>query len=188
MKQFLANILTGDDKLSVNILQPIVNFGLRFYVAYVFFKSGLTKVDNNFMVPQATIDLFDYEYNAPINEFFGLQIPAALSANLASYAELILPVLLVIGFLSRPAAVGLFILNAVAMIYIASTDFAAVGLWQHTAWGAMFGLVMLYGPSKLSLDSWISDKFKGKETSLIHKLIGIVVLSGISYFILNAYS
>jgi len=183
MKILLGKLLTGSDKLATDILQPIVNFGVRFYIAYIFFKSGLTKVDSNFMVPQATIDLFDWEYNAPINEFFGFQIPAALSANLASYAELIFPILLVIGFLSRPAAVGLFILNAVAMIYVASTDFAAVGIWQHTAWGAMLGLVIIYGPSKFSLDSWISDKFKGMETNLILKLVAIAVLSGIGYFL-----
>jgi len=92
MKQFLANILTAEDTFSVNILQPIANFGMRFYVAYEFFKSGLTKVDDSFMVPQSTIDLFDWEYNAPINEFLGIEIPAAVSANLASYAELIFPI------------------------------------------------------------------------------------------------
>ena len=178
MKILLGKLLTGSDKLATDILQPIVNFGVRFYIAYIFFKSGLTKVDSNFMVPQATIDLFDWEYNAPINE-----IPAALSANLASYAELIFPILLVIGFLSRPAAVGLFILNAVAMIYVASTDFAAVGIWQHTAWGAMLGLVIIYGPSKLSLDSWIGDKFQNIETNLALKLAGIVVLSIAGYFL-----
>jgi len=69
------------------------------------------------------------------------------------------------------------------VIYVASTDFAAVGIWQHTAWGAMLGLVIIYGPSKFSLDSWISDKFKGMETNLILKLVAIAVLSGIGYFL-----
>jgi len=180
MKRFLANILMANCAASRNILQPLVNFGLRFYVAYVFFKSGLTKVDDNFMVTSQTLGLFDFEYNVPL-------LPSNVAAYLATYAELILPVLLVIGFLTRPAALGLFILNAVAMIYVATTEFASVGLWQHTAWGAMLAMPIVYGPSKISIDSWIANKFRDHESSLILKLVGIIVLSGIGYVLLNKY-
>jgi len=180
MNRFLANILMGDCAASKNILQPLLNFGFRFYVAYVFFKSGLTKVDDKLQVTETTKYLFADEYNVPL-------LSSDFAAYLASYAELILPILLVLGFLSRPAALALFILNSVAMLYVATTDFAAVGLWQHTALGAMIAVVFVYGPSKISIDSWIADKWRGNDSSLIIKLVGIIVLSGIGYLLINMY-
>ena len=181
MKRFLANILMANCKASRSILQPLLNFGFRFYVAYVFFKSGLTKVDDKFQVTQSTKDLFAYEFNVPL-------LPSDVAAYLASYAELILPILLVLGFLSRPAAIALFILNAVAAYSLAQTDFAsAAGHWQHIAWGAMLAVIFVYGPSKLSIDSWLNYKWRERESSLLLKLVGIVIFSGIGYFLLNKY-
>jgi putative oxidoreductase len=181
MSSFFANILMGDCKASKTILQPILNFGFRFYVAYVFFKSGLTKVDDQFLVTQSTKDLFEYEFSVPL-------LSSDVAAYLASYAELILPILLVLGLLSRPAAFALFILNAVAAYALAQTDFAsAVGHWQHIVWGVMLAVIFAYGPSKLSIDSWIADKFRGRDTNLLMKLVGIIIFSGVGYFLLNKY-
>ena len=181
MKRFLANVFMAECALSMNILQPIFNFGLRFYVAFVFFKSGLTKVDDKLQVTQTTKDLFTYEFKVPL-------LPPDVAAFLATYAELILPILLVLGLLSRPAAIALFILNTVAAISLAQTDFAsAVGHWQHIAWGIIISVILAYGPSKLSIDSWISDRWKNKETNLLMKLAGIAVFAVIGYFLLDKY-
>ena len=181
MSRFLANILMGDCAASKSILQPLLSFGFRFYVAYVFFKSGLTKVDDKFQVTQTTKDLFAYEFNVPL-------LPSDVAAYLATYAELILPILLVIGLLTRKAAIALFILNAVAAYSLAQTDFAsAVGHWQHIVWGAMLAMIIAYGPSKMSIDSWIANKFRNRETNLFIKLVAIFLLSGIGYFLLNNY-
>ena len=87
MRRFLANVLMADCAASRKFTQPVLNYGLRFYVAFVFFKSGLTKVDDKFQVTQSTKDLFAYEFNVPL-------LPSDVAAYLASYAELILPVLL----------------------------------------------------------------------------------------------
>ena len=181
MGRFLGNILMGDCAASKSILQPLLNFSFRFYVAYVFFKSGLTKVDDKFQVTQTTKDLFEYEFNVPV-------LPSDVAAYLATYAELILPVLLVLGLLTRKAAIALFILNAVAMISLAQTDFASpVGHWQHIVWGTMLAMIVAYGPSRVSIDSWLADKLRNRETNLLIKLIGIIVLSAIGYFLLNNY-
>ena len=181
MKRFFANILMANCKASRVILQPLLMFGFRFYVAYIFFKSGLTKVDDKFEVTQSTKDLFAHEFNVPY-------LSSDVAAYLASYAELILPVLLVLGLLSRPAAIALFILNAVAAYSLAQTDFAsAVGHWQHIVWGVMLAVIFVYGPSKISIDSWINYKWRERKSSLLLKLVGIVVFSGIGYFLLNKY-
>lgn len=156
MKRFLAGFLIGDCAPLNLFLKPVMLLGFRLYVAYVFFKSGLTKVGDNYMVTSSTIDLFKYEYMPYVAESI-----AEVGAYLATYAELILPILLVIGFLSRPAALGLFILNAVAAYSLAQTDFAsAAGHWQHISWGIMFAVVFAFGPGGLSIDKLISNSWK----------------------------
>lgn len=156
MKRFLAGFLIGDCAPLNLFLKPVLLLGFRLYIAYVFIRSGLTKVGDDFMVTSSTIDLFKYEYMPYVSESL-----AEISAYLASYAELILPVLLVIGFLSRPAALGLLILNAVAAYSLALTDFAsAAGHWQHITWGVILAVLFAFGPGSLSIDKLISNKWR----------------------------
>lgn len=182
MNSIMSNLLVGDDLLTRKLIQPIVNFSARFYVAFVFFKSGIKKVDDNFKVTEETINLFRDDFKIPY-------LPPEFAANLAAYAEIFLPVLLVLGFLSRPAALALFILNAVALYALHTAGWAnPVSNWQHIFWGALFLGIFAYGPSKLSIDSWISKKLIGRSASLILKIIGIVICSGIGYVLLSKYT
>lgn len=181
MRNFLAGFLVGECAPMNWVVKPLLLFGFRFYVAYVFFKSGLTKVDGNFAVTNSTIDLFKYEFNVPL-------LPPEFAAYLATYAELIIPIFLVLGLLTRPMALALFILNAVATFALAQTDFAsAAGHWQHIVWGTMLAVLFAFGPGKISIDSWISNKLSGNHSNLITKLIGIAVLGGIGYFLATNY-
>ena len=156
MKKFLAGFLMGECAPLNLFLKPAMLLGFRLYIAYVFIMSGLTKVDNSFKVTSGTIDLFKYEYMPYLSESI-----ATFSAYLASYAELILPILLIIGLFSRPAALALFILNAVAAYSLSQTDFAsAAGHWQHITWGTMLAVIFAFGPGTLSIDKWLSNKWK----------------------------
>jgi len=157
MKKFLAGFLMGDCAPLDLFLKPILLLGFRLYIAYVFLMSGLTKVGKDYMVTSSTIDLFKYEYMPYASESL-----ATIGAYLATYAELVLPILLVIGFLTRPAALGLFILNLVAAYYIVSVadDYSAAGHWQHITWGAMLAVIFAFGPGALSIDKWLSNKWK----------------------------
>ena len=180
MKDFLAGFLIGECTPMNMVVKPLLTFGFRFYLAYVFFKSGLTKVDNNFKVTDSAISLMA-DFKVPF-------VSAEVATYLAAYAELILPILLVIGFLSRPAALALFILNAVAAYSLAHSEYASVvGNWQHILWGTMIAVIFAFGPGKISIDQWISDKLYGKKSNLLINIISIAVLGGISYFILNNY-
>jgi len=114
----------------------------------IFFQSGLTKIQSW----QSTLDLFAYEYSVPL-------LPPEIAAYMATAGELILPVLLLFGLMTRPAAIGLFILNAVAAYAYSLTDFYnIVGMMDHILWGAMILVYVLYGPSPLSIDNWLSKK------------------------------
>ena len=180
MKRMVAGFLIGQCAPMNLVLKPLLTFGFRFYLAYVFFKSGLSKVDSSFKVTSSTIDLFKFEYNVPY-------LAPEVAAYLATYAELIIPILLVIGFMSRPAALGLFILNAVAMLYVAQTEFAAVGLWQHTTWGTMLAVIYTFGPGKISIDKWISNKLYGRKTNIFITIISIAIFSGIGYLLATKF-
>ncbi|MGQ8365119.1 DoxX family protein [Glaciecola sp. 1036] len=120
-------------------LQSVLAIIGRFYVAWVFFASGLTKIDDW----ETTLFLFEYEYHVPV-------LPFVLSAYLATIAELFLPVLLALGFVSRISALGLGIVNIVAVISL--EDIAAAALYGHIIWGLILLHITVWGAGKLSLD------------------------------------
>ncbi|AMC37194.1 hypothetical protein VN23_20935 [Janthinobacterium sp. B9-8] len=126
-------------------LSPIFNLGLRIYLAQVFFLSGLTKIRNW----DSTLFLFNFEYQVPL-------IPPEIAAMMATGGELILPVLLISGTLGRFAAVGLFILNAVAVISYPALPPIAVK--DHYLWGALLAVVAIYGAGKWSVDEWLNRR------------------------------
>ena len=68
--------------------------------------------------------------------------------------ELVLPVLLVLGLGSRFSALGLFIVNAVAVISL--SEIAPAALQQHVFWGALLAGLAIYGLGPWSLDRWIA--------------------------------
>ncbi|MCU7801210.1 MAG: DoxX family protein [gamma proteobacterium symbiont of Lucinoma myriamae] len=126
---------------------------VRLYLLKVFFQSGLTKIQSW----QSTIDLFSYEYSVPL-------LPPEIAAIMGAGGELILPVLLLAGLMTRPAAIGLFVLNAVAAYAYALTDFYNfTGMLDHILWGLMILVYVLYGPSPLSIDSLLSKKMNNSD-------------------------
>ena len=119
--------------------------GARLYVAWVFFKSGLVKIKDM----ENTILLFEYEYVVPV-------LDPTTAAYLATAGELILPVLLALGLFARKAAVGLFIVNYVAVISLEDIPAAAYNL--HVVWGLMLLAVIIWGAEKLSADKFLNIK------------------------------
>ncbi len=126
---------------------------VRLYLLKVFFQSGMTKIQSW----QSTLDLFAYEYSVP---FLAPEIAAIMGTG----GELLFPILLLLGFMTRPAAIGLFVLNAVAAYAYALTDFYnIVGMMDHILWGAMILVYILYGPSPYSIDNLIAKKVNSSE-------------------------
>lgn len=119
--------------------KPLLLLGFRLYVAKVFLFSGLTKIQSW----STTLDLFRYEYAVPL-------LSAEVAAWLGTAAELILPVFLALGLLTRPAALALFIFNIVAAT--SYPDISPAGEWQHILWGALLAVIVVFGPEKISLD------------------------------------
>ncbi|MBL4761968.1 MAG: DoxX family protein [Gammaproteobacteria bacterium] len=135
----------------LDFLQPVLDLGLRLWVAKVFFASGLTKVQSW----ETTVWLFEEEYMVPV-------LSPQIAAFMATSAELFLPVLLVLGLATRFGVAGLFILNAVAVLSYAET-LGAVGIKDHILWGMMLLVTLIHGPGKLALDHFIWQKFETNE-------------------------
>ena len=133
-------------------IQPLLNVSARTYVAWVFFASGLTKLRDW----ESTIMLFEYEYSVPLLNF-------ELAAYLATIGELVLPVLLVLGFASRFAAIGLSIVNIVAVYSL--EDMATAALYGHVIWGLLLLYIVLMGGQKLSVDYLIRRKLIGQSAA-----------------------
>jgi putative oxidoreductase len=121
--------------------QPAAQLLARLYVAKVFFLSGLTKLRDW----DITLTLFTDEYQVPL-------LPPEVAAWLGTAAELVLPLLLVLGLSGRVAALGLFAVNAVAVISLA--EIADAALQQHVFWGSLLLALTLWGPGRWSLDAW----------------------------------
>lgn len=132
---------------SLSRLLPLFLLIGRVYVAWVFFKSGLTKIDDW----GTTLFLFEEEYSVP-------WLSPELAAFLATFGELVLPVLLIIGLFSLVSAAGLFIINVVAVISL-ETIAPAAELY-HVVWGMILAAVVMCGPGFLAADRFLSSRFR----------------------------
>ena len=108
----------------------------RLAVAQVFWSSGQTKLANW----DATLQLFEDEYKVPL-------LPPELAAHIATGIELSTPVLMVLGLLTRPAALVLLGMTSVIEVFIYPQAWPT-----HIQWAAMLVFLLCRGPGKLSLD------------------------------------
>jgi putative oxidoreductase len=126
----------------LDALQPLAALLARLYVAKVFFLSGLTKLNDW----GTTVALFTDEYKVPL-------LPSALAAVMGTTGELVLPVLLVLGLAGRFSALGLFVVNVVAVISL--SEIAPAALQQHILWGTLLAALAIYGLGPWALDKWL---------------------------------
>ena len=113
---------------------------LRVGIAAPFFLSGRTKVDGLLTLSPSTHYLFAEEYHVPL-------LAPDVAAYMATYAEHALPILLVLGLLTRPAAIGLLLMTAVIQVFIIHT-----GWPTHLLWAGPLVYLIARGPGAASLD------------------------------------
>lgn len=141
---------------SLEFLTPIGDLIVRCWIANIFFKAALIKIQGW----DTTISLFTYLYHVPL-------LSPYVAAVIGTAAELILPVLLVLGLGGRFCILIFFIYNVIAVIsypFLLTPD-GSVGLQQHINWGLLLMMLLFHGSGKLSLDYLIRrrhDLFKKK--------------------------
>ncbi|WP_413113039.1 DoxX family protein [Thaumasiovibrio sp. DFM-14] len=143
-----ANQLT---KTLTTPLTPLLLLFTRIWVSIVFFKSGMVKYSSW----DSTLYLFEYEYQVPL-------LPWQLAAYLGTAAELILPVFLVLGLLTRPMALALFAFNAIAVI--SYPLLWERGFYDHQLWGMMLLINVFWGAGLISIDQLIQKMTSNRHT------------------------
>lgn len=116
---------------------------LRFAIATVFWNSGTTKLANW----DATLQLFEDEYKVPL-------LPPDIAAHLGAAIELSTPVLLVLGFLTRPAALVLLGMTTIIEVFVYPRAWPT-----HIQWAAMLLVLLCRGGGSFSVDHWLRQRF-----------------------------
>jgi putative oxidoreductase len=127
---------------TLNSLQALAALLARGYVAEAFFKSGLTKLRDW----DITLALFQDEYKVPL-------LPPEVAAVMGTGGELVLPVLLLLGLGGRFGALGLSVMNGVAVLSLA--EIAPAAFQQHITWGVLLAGLAVFGSGRWTLDNWL---------------------------------
>lgn len=138
----------------LDMLQPLFALGMRWWVGWQFFKSGLTKIASW----DTTLFLFREEYRVPLAS-------PEFAAVMGTFGELVFPVLLWVGLLGRLSALGLFAVNVMAVVAYAHVLYAEgfeAALGQHYLWGFMLLVLAVYGPGSLSLDGLLLKRWRAR--------------------------
>jgi putative oxidoreductase len=120
---------------------------LRLALATIFWNSAMTKPANW----ETAVTLFAEEYKLPF-------LPPEVAAYLAVSIELTTPVLLVLGLLTRSAALVLLGMTAVIEIFVYPQAWPT-----HIQWAAMLLVLLCRGPGKLSLDHLLRNRFAARR-------------------------
>lgn len=160
--------LTVDSFISACSFIPyaLVALALRLIMARVFFLDGQTRIDG----PRFTFSLQDYvnldfvrgfdlsvvlpmqvkaeTFTAFMTQYPPIPVPPMLAAYLVSYAEFILPIMLIIGFGTRFAALGLLVMTSLISIYVMPQALFST----HIYWAAILTALVSLGAGQISVD------------------------------------
>jgi putative oxidoreductase len=112
----------------------------RFGIAAVFFQSGRTKVEGLLTIKQSTYELFASDYALPL-------IPSDLAARMATGAEHLFPVLLVLGLFTRASALALFGMTTAIEVFVYPDAWPT-----HLSWAGLLLPLIARGGGTWSLD------------------------------------
>jgi len=144
----------------------LVALGLRLMMAREFFIDGQTLISG----PRFSQSLYGFDFSVVLpmqvraetistflTQYASLPVPPMLAAYVVSYAEFLLPILLLVGFGTRFAALFLLAMTALIDFYVMPQ-----ALWtEHIYWAAILLVLVSRGPGALSLDHFIRQARRG---------------------------
>ncbi len=132
------------------IAQPsLTQLTLRFGLAIPFWRSGVNKWDGFLQLNDVAVLLFTSEFKLHLpGGPYPFPAPGVM-AFAAGSAEILLPILLVLGLATRLAACGLLVMTLVVQLTVPD------GWPVHVTWAAMALGLMAWGAGRISLDYWI---------------------------------
>ena len=141
MKRLYSTLIPWFESVPTELIVIIA----RISIATVFLRSGLLKIDG--WSEGTTLALFTDEYKLPL-------LPPLIAAYLATAMELSLSSLILIGLLTRFAALGLLLMTLVIEIFVYPNAFDTHGIWA-----VCLLFLMKHGAGRISLDhlvGWMS--------------------------------
>lgn len=145
-----AAIRSANDVLvrSARVVAPPI---VRIALALPFFRSGFTRWDGFLSLSPSTVYLFGDSFKLHIfGHLYGFPAPAVVGF-LVGVAEIALPALLTVGFLTRLAAFGLLVMTGVIQLVFPDG-------WEnfHLYWAGLALAIIAIGPGVLSIDYLLS--------------------------------
>ena len=146
----------------------LVGLFVRVVIAYPFFFDGQDKVDGTkYVVPipghELTLTLpttvLDKTFTAFADVYKLPVIPSSAAAYIVSFAEFVLPVLILVGLATRLSALGLLIITLVIQFFV----FPDLWWTLHAYWVALLLVLMSRGAGHISLDAFFG-LFRRKKT------------------------
>jgi putative oxidoreductase len=134
------------DRMTDLVGHTVLAVAARVAVAAIFFLSGRTKVEGLLTVSDNAYTLFREDYKVPL-------LPPELAAHLATYAEHVFPILLVLGLFTRFSALALLGMTAVIQIFVYPAAWPT-----HLAWATLMLYLVGRGAGPLSLDHALGVK------------------------------
>jgi putative oxidoreductase len=154
----IVNIHAGLGR-GLDRLRSLLLLGTRLWVSWQFLASGWLKVTNW----DSTVELFRSEYHVPL-------LPPYLAAVVGAFGELFFPILLVFGLFTRLGALGLFAVNAMALIsywHVLGQDGFEAARGQHYLWGYMLLVIATCGGGVFSLDTLLEKSSAARCRPLV---------------------
>lgn len=135
----MSGLIQRANAMAGRLPDDLLQISARLFPAMVFWQSARTKVEG-FSIKESTYFLFEQVYALPL-------IAPNIAAVMATYAEHILPILLILGLLARFAALGLLVMTAVIQIFVFPDAWVTHGLWA-----CALLVVLMQGAGRVSLD------------------------------------
>lgn len=126
--------------LTQRLSEDLIGLVARLGVAGVFFQSARTKVDGLIHITDGTYTLFREEYHLPL-------IPPDLAAHLATYAEHLFSILLVLGLFTRASALAFLGMTLVIEIFVYPDAWPT-----HLSWAGRLIYLIARGGGRFALD------------------------------------
>jgi len=134
------------DLISGWISHNLIALAARASVAAIFLYSARTKVEGLLTIKDTTFLLFAEEYKVPL-------LPPEFAAHMATYAEHLFPLLLILGLCTRLSALALLGMTATIQIFVYPDAWPT-----HLTWAVPMLYLIGRGGGSLSLDQRLGVK------------------------------
>lgn len=134
--------------LETRLFEGFALLVVRLALAAQFWRSARTKVEDGtwLTINPITYDLFRDEYHMPFPEITG---------TIATYAEHMLPILVMLGLATRFGAAGLFVMTSVIQLFVYPDAF-----WTpHVMWFGLALILVALGGGMFALDRLFDARF-----------------------------